>query len=178
MQPLCRLGADVLGLDAAETSIQVARDHAAADPLLSTLQYESDTAESVAAQGRTFDIVVASEVLEHVSDTAAFLDAAVQLVKPGGHLVVTTINKTPASYMGAIVAAEQLLGLVPKHTHTWEKFVTPDALQQDLEHRGMRTMQMFGMVYNPLSLSWTTTTSFTQINYLLHATKPVGSQTA
>jgi len=139
---------------------------AAAGPAAST------RATGQAAHDPRFHAVVASEVLEHVADRAAFLDACCALVRPGGVLVITTINRTPTALMVAILGAEYLLRLVPPGTHEWAKFVPPQELAQELRTRGLRLTALSGMRYNPLSGAWSWAHQDLAVNYALVAAKP------
>ncbi|EIW79365.1 ubiquinone biosynthesis O-methyltransferase [Coniophora puteana RWD-64-598 SS2] len=128
-ESLARLGARTLGIDASEANVRIASLHAAADPALRTsLAYRHTPAETLAAEGRTFDAVCAMEVLEHVDDPAGFLATCASLVKPGGHLFLSTIARTPLAYLLTILAAEHVLRKVSVGTHTYSKFVNPSEL--------------------------------------------------
>lgn len=120
------------------------------------------------AQG--FDAVVASEVVEHVIDLEMFIQCCYQVLKPGGSLFITTVNKTQLSYALGIVFSEQIAGIVPKGTHTWEKFVSPEKLESILEPNGLSVQTVAGMFYNPFSGYWHWSKS-TSLNYAAHAVK-------
>ncbi|MGC2629547.1 MAG: bifunctional 2-polyprenyl-6-hydroxyphenol methylase/3-demethylubiquinol 3-O-methyltransferase UbiG, partial [Rhodomicrobium sp.] len=122
-EPLTRLGASVTGIDPIEESVGVAKAHAEAIGL--SITYRSATAEDLVREGLVFDAVVASEVVEHVADVSSFLKTCRSLCKPGGLLILSTLNRTAKSYGLAIVAAERVLGLVPPGTHDWKKFIKP-----------------------------------------------------
>ena len=129
VEPLARLGADVLGVDAVARSVAVARAHAARDPSVRTrASYRAALAEELAAEGARFDAVLSLEVAEHVADVPAFTAALAGLVEPRGVLVLSTVNRTLRSYALGVVAAERLLSLVPAGTHDWSRFLTPDEL--------------------------------------------------
>ena len=136
-ESLARLGGRVLGIDAAAASIAIARSHASLDPALSSpssLRYECCTAESLlGSPSNSFDLICALEVVEHVTHPPSFLASLGALLKPGGMLVVSTINRTRKSYMLAIVGAEHVLQWVPVGTHHWDKFVTPNELSEWIE---------------------------------------------
>eukprot|EP00824_Muranothrix_gubernata_P009503 TRINITY_DN22133_c0_g1_i2.p2 TRINITY_DN22133_c0_g1~~TRINITY_DN22133_c0_g1_i2.p2 ORF type:complete len:304 (-),score=58.88 TRINITY_DN22133_c0_g1_i2:1416-2327(-) len=170
-EPLARLGAQVLGVDASEECVTAARMHAEEDPFLDeTLAYRHATAEDLVAEGQAFDAVLASEIIEHVRDPAEFLKSCAQLVKPGGCLFVSTISRTLKSLALACVAAERILRLVPPGTHEWGKFITPVELILMLEDVGLNTQDIQGVAYNPLLRRW----SFVDdkdINYMLLAKK-------
>jgi 2-polyprenyl-6-hydroxyphenyl methylase / 3-demethylubiquinone-9 3-methyltransferase len=149
-EPMARMGASVTGLDAAAEGIAAARAHAALTGL--AIDYREDTAESLAASGAAFDVVLALEIVEHVADLYAFCDAAQSLVKPGGLLIVSTINRTLAARALAITAAERVLRWVPHGTHDYEKLVTPDELRGALH--ALAVDGPFGLSFNPLTGAW------------------------
>ncbi|MDF2812028.1 MAG: bifunctional 3-demethylubiquinol 3-O-methyltransferase/2-polyprenyl-6-hydroxyphenol methylase [Microvirga sp.] len=165
-EPLARLGARVTGLDPAPTNISVARLHAERAGL--TVDYRNETVESVVAKGETFDIVLAMEVVEHVADVQAFVDACAKAVKPGGCLAMATLNRTAKSFAFAIVGAEYLLGWLPKGTHEWEKFVRPDELHTALHVAGLIVSDETGVAYNPLTGAWSLSRDM-GVNYMLLA---------
>jgi 2-polyprenyl-6-hydroxyphenyl methylase / 3-demethylubiquinone-9 3-methyltransferase len=151
-EPLSRLGARVTGIDASEPGLTVARDHAQAAGL--AIEYRAIAAEALAAEGRVFDMVVASEVIEHVADRALFAASLAALVRPGGVLVLTTLNRTAASLLLGKVAAEYLLGWVPRGTHDWRKFMRPGELEALFLGHGVRMEAFTGFVYDPLTDSF------------------------
>jgi 2-polyprenyl-6-hydroxyphenyl methylase / 3-demethylubiquinone-9 3-methyltransferase len=165
-EPLARLGATVTAIDPAADTIAAARAHAASQGL--TIDYRAELAEGLAAAGETFDAVVCLEVVEHVPDVRAFLRVAASLVRPGGLLIVSTINRTLKSYALAIVGAEYLLRWLPIGTHQWDRFVTPDELATHARTIGLQPLDPRGMVYNPLHDSWSLS-SDTGVNYLMAA---------
>ncbi|XP_052434212.1 ubiquinone biosynthesis O-methyltransferase, mitochondrial-like [Carassius gibelio] len=160
-EPLGRLGADVLGIDPVEDSVRTAELHSSYDPdLREGVRYQACTLEEFAEEEiEGFHAVVASEVVEHLADLDAF---------PGGSLFITTLNKTNVSYVFGIVAAEQLLRIVPSGTHDWEKFISPEDLERLLESFGFYVEAIRGMIYNPLTGAWSWQKSMA-INYALHA---------
>lgn len=168
-EPLTRLGATVTGVDASATNIGVARTHAAEGDLAIT--YRHGTAEDLAAAGERFDAVLALEIVEHVADLDAFLGACTMLVRPGGGLVVATLNRTPQSFLLAIVGAEYVLRWLPRGTHDWRKFVRPSELAASLRRHGADVEDLTGVVYNPLSDAWRTSRDL-GVNYLAFATTP------
>ncbi|CAL1540292.1 unnamed protein product [Lymnaea stagnalis] len=172
-EPLARLGASVIGLEASEETIKIAQAHLIHDvQIRDSVKYIKSTVEDIAlTQEGKFDAVVASEVLEHVSDAQTFVTAACKLVRPGGSIFFTTLNKTQLAYALGIVAAENILHLVTPGTHDWEKFVPPTVLQHMLDKNNFATRLIHGMWYNPLSKRWSWTKD-TSINYALHAVKP------
>jgi 2-polyprenyl-6-hydroxyphenyl methylase/3-demethylubiquinone-9 3-methyltransferase len=168
-EPLTRLGAQVTGLDPAAETIEAARRHAAGQGL--AIDYRAGRIEDLAAEGATFDAVVCLEVVEHVPDPAAFLKTAAALVRPGGLMLLSTINRTMKAYLLAIIGAEYVLRWLPVGTHQWDRFVTPEELARYLEAAGLRRPVCQGLVYNPLSDAWSVGAD-TDVNYLASAAKP------
>jgi 2-polyprenyl-6-hydroxyphenyl methylase/3-demethylubiquinone-9 3-methyltransferase len=165
-EPLARLGAMVAGLDPAATNIVVAKLHAERSGL--TIDYRDETIEAVTARGEAFDIVVAMEVVEHVADVPAFVSACCAAVKPGGLLIMATINRTLRAFALAIVGAEYVLGWLPRGTHQWDKFVTPEELEEAIATGGLSVSERRGVVYNPLADQWLLARD-TAVNYMLAA---------
>lgn len=165
-EPLARLGADVTGIDPAGDAIEAARAHAAAMGL--SIDYRAERAETLAAAGEAFDAVLALEVVEHVPDVPAFLALLARLVRPGGLMILSTINRTLKSYALAIVGAEYVLRWLPVGTHQWDRFVTPGELERALASAGLRESGRRGMVFNPLRGEWSLS-SDTDVNYLMTA---------
>jgi 2-polyprenyl-6-hydroxyphenyl methylase/3-demethylubiquinone-9 3-methyltransferase len=151
-EPLSRLGAEVVGLDPAPTSIAIARAHAEATGARPS--YRAGTVEDLANEGARFDVVLAMEVVEHVADVPAFVAAASSLVKPGGLIALSTLNRTLKSFALAIVGAEYVLRWLAPGTHRWEQFVTPDELASALRAAGLRETQRRGLRYDPLRGEW------------------------
>jgi 2-polyprenyl-6-hydroxyphenyl methylase / 3-demethylubiquinone-9 3-methyltransferase len=174
-EPLARLGADVLGVDMAAEGIAVARAHADQDCGLAAagnLRYEVCAAEDLVARGAAFDAVLALEVVEHVAEPNQFLRNCAALVKPGGLLVLSTLNRTAASYALGVVAAERVLRWLPEGTHDWSRFPTPHEVAASLESEGgLRCDEVVGVSFNPLSNSFSLSAD-TSINYILTAVKP------
>ena len=168
-EPLARLGATVTGLDPAPTNVAVARRHAERAGL--SIDYREEEVEAVVERGERFDIVLAMEVVEHVADMPAFVSACCRAVKPGGLLVMATINRTLRAYALAIVGAEYVLGWLPRGTHRWEKFVTPDELADAIEDGGLEVADRRGVVYNPFADQWTLARD-TAVNYMISAKSP------
>lgn len=168
-EPLTRLGATVTGLDPAPGNIEMARLHAEDGGL--AIDYRKDSAETLAAAGERFDAVCAMEVVEHVRDPAAFIATAAQLVRPGGLLFVSTLNRTLKSFALAIVGAEYVLRWVPPGTHQWEKFLTPKELEEMIAATGLRMLDESGVVFNPLTREWRTSSDM-DVNYMMAAMKP------
>ncbi|KAM8937570.1 ubiquinone biosynthesis O-methyltransferase, mitochondrial isoform 1-T1 [Lycaon pictus] len=171
-EPLGRLGASVIGIDPVDENIKTAQHHKSFDPVLDKrIEYRACSLEEIVQEtAETFDAVVASEVVEHVIDLETFIQCCCEVLKPGGSLFITTINKTQLSYALGIVFAEQIAGIVPKGTHTWEKFISPEKLESILESNGLSVQTVTGMLYNPLSGYWHWSEN-TSLNYAAHAVK-------
>lgn len=163
-EPLARMGATVTGIDPARTNVETARLHAAESGV--AVDYRCTTAEDVAAAGEGFDIVLAMEVVEHVADVRLFVDACATLVKPGGLLFMATINRTLKSYALAIVGAEYVLRWLPRGTHEWDKFVTPDELAAAMEAPGLAVIDRRGVRYDVLRDRWVETGDLA-VNYMM-----------
>jgi 2-polyprenyl-6-hydroxyphenyl methylase/3-demethylubiquinone-9 3-methyltransferase len=151
-EPMARLGFAVTGADASERNIGTARAHAGQGGI--AVDYRATTAEELAAEGRSFDVVLNMEVVEHVADVAAYLEACAQLVKPGGITIVATLNRTLKSLALAKIGAEYLLGWLPKGTHDWNRFLPPETLHKNLEKSGLTIMKTQGVSFDPLSWDW------------------------
>ena len=163
-EPMARLGADVVGADAAERNIPVARLHAEAQNL--GIDYRHTTAEALADAGEIFDAVLNMEVVEHVPDPLAYLTACRDLLRPGGLMVCSTLNRTPKSYAQAIIGAEQVMRWLPKGTHDWRRFITPHELYDLLHRAGLDPVDRTGFVFNPLSWSWSLSKRDLSCNYV------------
>lgn len=168
-EPLARLGFDVTGIDADEAALKVARAHAKQRQV--AIDYRAEQAEALLAQGRRFDVVLALEVVEHAVDPARFLALAGALVKPGGALIASTLNRTPKSYLFAILGAEYVLRWLPRGTHEFKKFRRPSELAQALRDAGLTLGGLAGLQYDPWRDSWRIGSDLA-VNYLLFATKP------
>jgi 2-polyprenyl-6-hydroxyphenyl methylase / 3-demethylubiquinone-9 3-methyltransferase len=167
-EPLARLGAAVIGADPSERNIVVAREHAAQSGL--AVDYRATTAEALAEAGETFDVVLAMEVVEHVADLGLFIRVAASMVKPGGLMFVATLNRTMKSFALAIVGAEYILRWLPRGTHQWDKFVTPNELEIALEGNGLRMGGETGVIYNLLADRWHLSADM-DVNYMVVAEK-------
>jgi 2-polyprenyl-6-hydroxyphenyl methylase/3-demethylubiquinone-9 3-methyltransferase len=163
-EPMARLGAEVVGVDAAERNIPVARLHAEASGL--DIDYRHGTAEALAAAGESFDAVLNMEVVEHVADPAAFLAACRDLLRPGGLMICSTLNRTPKSCLMAILGAEWVMRWLPKGTHDWARFITPDELFALLRGAGLDPVDRKGMVFDPLTWSWSLSDRDLAVNYV------------
>jgi 2-polyprenyl-6-hydroxyphenyl methylase/3-demethylubiquinone-9 3-methyltransferase len=168
-EPMARLGASVVGADAAEGNIPVAQIHAEQSGL--DIDYRHTTAEDLAAAGEQFDVILNMEVVEHVADPLAFLTACRQLLKPGGLMVCSTINRNPKSFAVAIVGAEMVMRWLPRGTHDWRKFITPDELQDLLRNAGLDPVDRKGMVFNPVLWRWSLSERDLSVNYVTTSIK-------
>jgi 2-polyprenyl-6-hydroxyphenyl methylase/3-demethylubiquinone-9 3-methyltransferase len=168
-EPLARLGAIVTGVDPSEANIEAARLHASQADLM--INYVCGAAEDLVSASPRFDIVLAMEVVEHVADVNLFIRSCAALVKPGGLMIVATISRTMKSFALAIVGAEYILRWLPRGTHQWSKFLTPNELEIAIEQSGLRVIDERGMIYNPLRDSWLLSTD-TDVNYIVTAEKP------
>lgn len=169
-EPMAQLGASVTAIDASDKNIKTAATHAARSGL--DIEYRHTTAEAVAAGGERFDIIVNMEVVEHVADVLAYLEACKTLLAPGGIMLVSTLNRTLKSYVFAIVGAEYVLQWLPKGTHDWNKFITPRELQALLRKAGMVPSAGTGYVFNPVRQSWSLSARDLSVNYAMAATRP------
>jgi 2-polyprenyl-6-hydroxyphenyl methylase/3-demethylubiquinone-9 3-methyltransferase len=168
-EPLARLGARVTALDASTEAIGVARRHAAQAGL--EIDYRVETAERLAAGPARFDIVASMETVEHVADVDAFLGSLTRLARPGGAIVLSTLNRTARSFALAIVGAEYVLRWVPRGTHDWRKFLKPSEVAGGLRRHGAAVRDLAGMVYDPLRGAWSLSPHDLAVNYLVFATK-------
>ena len=167
-ESLADLGAHVTGVDPAPKNIEVARRHAERSAL--QIDYRNSTAEDLANGSEQFDVVAALEVIEHVEGQSAFVATLGSLVKPGGLLFLATIDRTPKSYVLAILGAEYVLRWVPRGTHSYEKFVRPDELSGWVRRAGLREVDRSGMSYQPLARNWRRSHD-TDVNYMMMAKK-------
>ena len=168
-EPMARLGFTATGIDADATALGVAREHAQAQRL--GIDYRDDDAEDLAARDRRFDAVLALEVVEHAADAALFVAAAASLVKRGGALILSTINRTPKAYATAIIGAEYLLRWLPRGTHEYRKFRRPSELARDVRSAGLLVGDITGLGYDPWRDRWHQSSDL-GVNYLLFATLP------
>lgn len=168
-EPMARLGACVVGADAAPRNIPVAQVHAEQSGL--EIDYRCITAEELAEAGETFDVVLNMEVVEHVADPLAYLTACQELLKIGGLMVCSTINRNPKSYVMAIIGAEHVMRWLPKGTHEWSKFITPDELFELISQAGLDPVDRKGFVFNPISWSWSLSDRDLSVNYVTASLK-------
>ena len=169
-EPMARLGAEVVGADAAARNIPVARIHA--EQMGLEIDYRVTTAEELAEAGESFDAVLNMEVIEHVPDPQAYLAACAGLVRPGGLMVTSTINRNPKSFLVAIVGAEQVMRWLPRGTHDWRKFITPGELRAMIERVGLDFVDAKGFVFSPLGWEWRISARDLSVNYVTTAVKP------
>jgi 2-polyprenyl-6-hydroxyphenyl methylase/3-demethylubiquinone-9 3-methyltransferase len=165
-EPLARLGAAIVGADPSQTNIEAARHHAVQSGI--SIDYRQTTAEALAEAGERFDVVLAMEVVEHVADVNLFVECCASMVKPGGLMIAATLNRTLKSFALAIVGAEYVLRWLPRGTHQWDKFVTPNELEIAMERAGLRVIDEQGVIYNLLRDEWQLS-SDTDVNYMLTA---------
>jgi len=169
-EPMCRLGAQVVGIDASDKNIAVARLHA--ERMRLAVDYRPGTAEALHTAGESFDVVLALEIIEHVADPGLFLNCCAHLVRPGGLLVLSTLNRTAKAYALGIVGAEYVLRWLPRGTHDWRKFVKPSEAARPLRAGGLSIAELAGLVYSPITGRWRVDPHDLDVNYLMVATKP------
>ena len=170
-EPMARLGADVVGADASETNIEVAKIHAEQSGL--AIDYRATTSENLQAAGETFDVVLNMEVVEHVSDVDLYMKSCAAMVRPGGLMFVATINRTLKAYGLAIIGAEHILRWLPRGTHQYEKLVTPAELDAALQETGVQITRRSGVSYNPIADQWRLSRDM-DVNYMVVAERPNG----
>lgn len=167
-EPMARLGASVVAIDASARNIGIASTHAAKMGL--AIDYRHATAEDLVTAGEAFDAVLSLEVVEHVADVGGFLADCGRLVRPGGAMVVATLNRTPKAFLLAIVGAEYVLRWLPRGTHEWRKFVTPGEVADALRGGGLEITHMTGVSYNPVLDIWKLGRDL-DVNYMAFAVK-------
>ncbi len=167
-EPMARLGFAVTGADASARNIATASAHAAQSGV--TVEYRAVTAQTLASEGRAFDVVLNMEVVEHVADVGAYLSACARLVKPGGMTIVATLNKTLKSLALAKFAAEYVLGWMPRGTHDWNRFLPPAELQKSLQEAGLTTLKTQGVFFDVLTWDWRLSSDL-DVNYMVVALK-------
>ena len=167
-EPLARLGAQVTSIDADAEAISVASHHARTMGL--AIDYRCTSAEEVAESNETFDIIIAMEIIEHVSNLGLFSEALGRLAKPGAALALATLNRTFKSFALAIVGAEYIMRWLPRGTHSWEKFVRPSEASRHLRRHGFAVTDVSGVSLDPLAAEWRLSRN-TSVNYVMFATK-------
>jgi 2-polyprenyl-6-hydroxyphenyl methylase/3-demethylubiquinone-9 3-methyltransferase len=170
-EPLAQLGATVVGLDPAWTAIGVAKRHAVETGV--SVEYRCDTIEKLVEAGELFDVVLAMEVIEHVANIEVFLDRCAELVRPGGLVILSTINRTVKSWALAIAMGEYVLRLLPRGSHQWRKFVRPDEIRSALETKLFRVVDVRGVTMN-LRSRLLQLSNDSSVNYMLTAGLPRG----
>ena len=168
-EPMARLGATVIGADVAARNIPVAQIHAEQSGL--EIDYRHTSAEALAEAGEQFDVVLNMEVVEHVADPLAYLTACQHLLKPGGLMVCSTLNRNAKSFAMAIVGAEWIMRWLPKGTHDWKKFITPEELLDLIRRAGLDPVDRKGMVFNPVSWRWSLSDRDLSVNYVTASVK-------
>ncbi|QPH52372.1 bifunctional 2-polyprenyl-6-hydroxyphenol methylase/3-demethylubiquinol 3-O-methyltransferase UbiG [Pontivivens ytuae] len=169
-EPMARLGAEVVGADAAERNIPVARIHAEQSGL--DIDYRHTTAEALAADGEQFDVVLNMEVVEHVEDPALYLKSCADLLKPGGLMVCSTLNRNPKSFLFAIIGAEYVMRWLPKGTHEHSKFITPDELFDLIRGAGLDPVDRTGFKFDFVKWDWGLSSTDLSVNYVTASVKP------
>jgi 2-polyprenyl-6-hydroxyphenyl methylase/3-demethylubiquinone-9 3-methyltransferase len=168
-ESMARKGGNVTGIDLSEKALKVADLHSLESGV--QVRYELIAAENLAArEPARYDIVTCMEMLEHVPDPAAIVRACATLVKPGGHVFFSTLNRNPKAYLFAVIGAEYLLRMLPRGTHDYEKFITPAELAQFIRSAGMDVDSLKGMSYNPLTKMYSLNQD-TSVNYLVACTR-------
>lgn len=169
-ESIAKKGATVTGIDLSEKALKVADLHSLESGI--KVRYELISAEELAArEAEEYDVVTCMEMLEHVPDPAAIVQACAKLVKPGGHIFFSTLNRNPKSYLFAIIGAEYILGLLPRGTHDYAKFITPAELSSFTRTAGLEVQALKGMTYNPLTKIYSLNQD-TSVNYLMATVKP------
>ncbi|WP_308922583.1 bifunctional 2-polyprenyl-6-hydroxyphenol methylase/3-demethylubiquinol 3-O-methyltransferase UbiG [Janthinobacterium sp. J1-1] len=170
-ESMARKGASVTGIDLSEKALKVADLHSLESGV--NVRYKLIAAEAMAAEeAGQYDVVTCMEMLEHVPDPAAIVQACAALVKPGGHIFMSTLNRNPKAYLFAVLGAEYILRLLPKGTHDYDKFITPAELSQFARSAGLDVNSMRGMGYNPLTKIYSLNND-TSVNYLVACTRPL-----
>jgi len=171
-ESMAQRGADVTGIDMGEAPLAVAQLHSLETGI--TIDYQQSTAEAMASQHpEQYDIVTCLEMLEHVPDPSSVIQACTNLVKPGGHIYFSTINRNPKAYLFAVLGAEYLLRLLPKGTHDYSKFIRPSELCNWVRDAGLELQTMTGMTYNPFTKNYRLNDKDVDVNYMVYAQKPL-----
>ncbi|WP_208541161.1 MULTISPECIES: bifunctional 2-polyprenyl-6-hydroxyphenol methylase/3-demethylubiquinol 3-O-methyltransferase UbiG [Bartonella] len=165
-EPMARLGATIIGADASQTNIEVAKTHAIQSGL--SIDYRATTAETLADEEEQFDVILNMEIVEHVADVNLFMSATAKMLKPQGLMFVATLNRTWKAWGLAIVGAEYILRWLPKGTHDYKKFLKPQELKKLLSQNTLSVIDEIGITYNPLNDSWNRSKDM-DVNYMLLA---------
>ena len=166
-ESMAKMGASVTGIDMAEASLEVARLHGLESGV--SVDYQCITAEALANQAQgEYDVVTCMEMLEHVPEPASVVQACAKLVKPGGHVFFSTLNRNPKSYLMGILGAEYILGLVPKGTHQYNRFIRPSELMAMTDRASLTTCHATGLHMNPLTQQFYLSDKNVDVNYMLH----------
>ncbi len=168
-EPLTRLGATVTGVDAAERNITIAKIHAEKSGL--DIDYRVTTSEALVAAGEKFDVVLNMEVVEHVDNVPLYMKSCADLVAPGGLMFTATLNRTARAFALAVVGAEYVLRWLPKGTHDWRKFLTPNEIHSLITRNGLKVIENKGVVFHPIADEWRLSED-TGINYMVLANRP------
>ena len=168
-EPMARMGASVTGIDASQTAIEVAREHAAASNL--RIDYSVTTAEELARSGVQYDVITAFEIIEHVANLKSFMTALAKLLKPEGVILIATMNRSKRSFLLGVVMAEYVLGWVPTGTHDWDKFVKPSEMVNMWADLGIEAVNITGVTYSPLTRSFAVSKGKTAVNYFMAGKK-------
>ncbi|CAI9784358.1 unnamed protein product [Fraxinus pennsylvanica] len=169
-EPLARMGASVIGIDAVEKNIKIAQLHADLDPITSFIEYRCTTAEKLVEEQRQFDAVIALEVIEHVANPSEFCKSLSELTSSRGATIISTINRSVRAYASAILMAEHVLQWLPRGTHEWSSFLTPEELVVILQRASISVDEMAGFVYNPLTGQWSISDDIS-VNFIAFGTK-------
>ncbi len=168
-EPLTRLGATVTGVDAAERNITIAKIHAEKSGL--DIDYRVTTSEALVAAGEKFDVVLNMEVVEHVDNVPLYMKSCADLVAPGGLMFTATLNRTARAFALAVVGAEYVLRWLPRGTHDWRKFLTPNEIHSLITRNGLKVIEDKGVVFHPIADEWRLSED-TGINYMVLANRP------
>ncbi len=168
-EPLTRLGAKVTGIDAAERNIRIAQIHAEQSGL--NVDYRATTSEALVAAGEKYDVVLNMEVVEHVDNVPLYMKSCADLVAPGGLMFTATLNRTARSWALAVIGAEYILRWLPRGTHDWKKFLTPEEITAQLRRNGLSVIDETGVTFNPIADSWGLSPDMA-INYMILAERP------
>ena len=170
-EPMARMGAQVLGADAAERNIPIAQAHAKQSDL--KIDYRHTSVEALVEEPLRFDVILNMEVIEHVSDPSSFLQACFELLNPNGLMVCSTINRNIRSYLNAIIGAEYIMKWLPKGTHDWSKFIKPEELKDLICSAGLQVVDKKGFSFNKVFWEWSVSNTDLSINYVVSRIKEI-----